>query len=47
MISMEAFMDIFALKRQVLKVRGIARKLGKHRNTVKKYLESGTIPQYR
>ena len=47
MISMEVFMDIFALRRQGFSVRYIAKKLGIHRNTVKKDLESGSPPQYR
>ncbi len=28
-------------------MRAIARKLGIHRNTVKKHIESDTLPQYR
>jgi transposase len=47
MISAEVFMDVFALSRQGLTVRAIARKLGMHRNTVKKYLQSGSVPSYR
>jgi transposase len=47
MISVEVFMDVFALSRQGLTVRAIARKLGIHRNTVKKYLQSGSVPSYR
>jgi len=47
MISMEVFMDIFALRRQGFSLRYIAKKLGIHRNTVKKYLETGSVPQYR
>ena len=46
MILMEVFMDIFVLRRQGLSFRSIAKKLGIHRNTVKKYLESGMPPQY-
>ena len=47
MISMEVFMDILALRRQGFSMRYIARKLGIHRDTVKKYLNSGIPPQYR
>jgi len=47
MISMEVFMDIFALRRQGFSLRYIAKKLGIHRNAVKMYLENGTLPQYR
>lgn len=46
MISMEVFMDIFALKRNGYSLRAIARKLGIHRNTVKKYLQSRDVPKY-
>jgi transposase len=46
MISTEAYMDIAALKRQGHSVRWIARKLGLHRNTVKKHLESHSFPAY-
>jgi transposase len=47
MISMEVFMDIFALRRQGFSLRYIAKKLGVHRKTVKRYLGSGSLPQYR
>lgn len=47
MISWEVFMDIFALKRQGLGLRAIARKLGIHRNTVRKHLEGRRLPTYR
>ena len=47
MIAMEVFMDIFALRRQGMSMRLIARKLGIHRNTVKKYLEGNRPPVYR
>jgi len=46
MITKEEFMDIIALHRQGLSMRAIARKLGMHRNTVKKYIEGGTMPGY-
>jgi transposase len=39
-------MDIFALKRQGHSIRSIAKKLGIHRNTVKKYLARGELPKY-
>jgi len=44
---MEVFMEVFTLRRQGYSLRYIAKKLGIHRNTVKKYLEAGTVPQYR
>jgi len=47
MISWEVCMDVFGLKRQGLGLRAIARKLGIHRNTVKKYLEGRCMPAYR
>ncbi len=47
MIAMEVFMDIFALRRQGFSIRYIAKKLGIHRNTVKRYLENGSLPRYR
>jgi transposase len=47
MITMEVFMDIFGLRRQGFSFRYIAKKLGIHRNTVKRYLEEGSPPQYR
>ena len=46
MISMEGCMDIIALHRQGLSMRAIARKLGVHRDTVKKYIEGGAMPKY-
>lgn len=47
MINMEVFVDIFALRRQWMSMRSIARKLGIHRNTVKKYLDCNHPPAYR
>lgn len=47
MISLEVFMDIFSLRNQGFSMRAIAKKLGIHRNTVKKYLESKALPAYR
>jgi transposase len=46
MITTEVFMDIIALRRQGFTMRYIARKLGIHRNTVKKYLEDKKPPHY-
>jgi len=46
MIKMEGFMDIIALHRQGLSQRKIANKLGIHRDTVKKYIESNSTPTY-
>jgi len=46
MISTEVFMDIIALKRQGHSIRWIAKKLGIHRNTVKKHLERKSFPAY-
>lgn len=46
MISTEVYMDILALKRQGHSLRWIARKLGIHRKTVKKHLESPSFPAY-
>ena len=47
MITREAFMDIHSLHRQGLSMRAISRKLGIHRDTVKKYLLDPAMPQYR
>jgi len=47
MITKEVFMDIISLHRQGLSMRAIAKKLGIHRNTVKKHIEGNTFPQYR
>lgn len=47
MIALEVFMDIVSLHRQGHTMRAIARKLGIHRNTVKKYLLNPQAPQYR
>jgi transposase len=47
MVAMEGLMDILALDRQGYSVRAIARKLGIHRKTVRKYLEAGGPPVYR
>ena len=44
MISTEVFMDIFSLRNQGLSIRAIAKKLGIHRETVTKHLESGAFP---
>lgn len=46
MISWEVYMDIVALHRQGHTERAIARKLGIHRNTVKKYIQEGQTPRY-
>lgn len=46
MIAMEVFMDILSLHRQGFKMRSISRKLGIHRETVKKYLENPQAPRY-
>ena len=46
MISTEVFMDILALHRQGHSMRWIAKKLGIHRNTVKKYITKKKLPQY-
>ena len=45
MISMEGCMDIITLHRQGMSMRAIARKLGVHRGTVKKYIEGSPMPR--
>ena len=40
-------MERWGLKRQGYSNRAIARKLGLHRETVKKYLETRAFPEYR
>jgi transposase len=47
MITKEAFMDIIALHRQGHSMRFIARKVGLHRKTVKKYIIGKGFPEYR
>jgi transposase len=47
MITKEVFMDIISLHRQGLSMRAIAKKLGIHRNTVKRHIEGNSFPQYR
>lgn len=47
MVGKEECMDIWALKRQGYSTRAIARKLGIHRKTVRKYLERHEFPRYR
>lgn len=47
MIRREVFMDILSYHRQGYTMRAIARKLGIHRNTVKKYITQTQMPQYR
>ncbi len=47
MITMEVFMDIISLHRQGFSMRAIAKKLGIHRNTVKKHIEGNSFSQYR
>jgi transposase len=46
MIPTEAFMDILALHRQGHSMRWIAEKLGRHRDTIKKYITEKKKPQY-
>ena len=46
MVGKEECMDIWALRRQGYSIRAIARKLGLHRKTVKKYLASKEFPAY-
>ena len=46
MITEEAFMDIVALHRQGHSIRFIAKKLGMHRNTVRKFIEGRRFPAY-
>lgn len=46
MLTTEVFMDILALHRQGHSMRWIAKKLGIHRNTVKKYITQKKPPQY-
>jgi transposase len=46
MINTEVFMDILALHRQGYSMRWIAKKLGIHRNTVKKYITEKKQPHY-
>ena len=47
MISKEVYMDIKAMYRRGMSMRAIARRLGIHRNTVKRHLESDSFPEYR
>jgi len=47
-ISAEVFMTIMAMRKiQGFSIRKIAQVTGKHRNTVKRYLENNAFPQYR
>jgi transposase len=46
MVEKGECMDIWALKRQGYSIRAIARKLGIHRKTVKKYLADKDFPKY-
>ena len=48
MISAEVFMTIIAMNKiQGYSIRKISRMTGKHRNTVKRYLEGNEFPRYR
>jgi len=47
MVRKEECMEIWVLKRQGYSNRAIARTLGIHRKTVKKYLQSKALPAYR
>lgn len=47
MVTEEVFMDIVALHRQGHSMRFIAKRLGLHRNTVKKYILGKRFPEYR
>lgn len=46
MIMMEVLMDIRSLAKQGYTLRAIARMTGKHRDTVKKYLDEKALPVY-
>jgi len=46
MIAREVFMDILSYHRQGLSQRAISRKLGIHRDTVKKYITQPQAPEY-
>jgi transposase len=45
-ITREVFMDIKAMNRDGLSIRRIAKITGLHRKTVKRHLESGSLPEY-
>lgn len=47
MISWEQYMDILALRRQGFSLREISAKLGRHRNTVTKYITNQGPPTYK
>ncbi len=47
MITGEVFMDIKAMNRNGLSIRRIAKITGLHRKTVKRHLESASLPEYR
>lgn len=47
MVRKEECMEIWALKRQGYSHRAIARKLGIHRQTVKRYVATHEFPVYR
>ena len=44
MITREVFMDIKAMSRDGLSIRRIAKITGLHRKTVKRHLESASLP---
>lgn len=47
MLTTEVFMDIIGMHRQGLSMRSIAKKLGIHRNTVKKHIQANSFPRYK
>lgn len=47
MVTPEVFMDILSYHRQGFSMRWIAKKLGVHRNTVKRYITEKAPPSYR
>jgi transposase len=47
MVTSEVFMDILSYHRQGFSMRWIAKKLGVHRNTVKRYITEKAPPSYR
>lgn len=47
MISWEGYMDIIALHQQGFSQRQITKRTGRHRKTVKKYIQNGQTPSYR
>ena len=45
MLGQEGYVEIHVMHRQGMSIKAISRELGVSRNTVRRYLRSGTVPE--